>query len=191
MTIRNFEENKPRIHDSAYVDESAVVIGNVVLEADSSIWPSSVLRGDINLIHIGKRSNIQDGTVIHVTHAGPYNPQGFKTWVGDHVTVGHRCILHGCSINDYCLIGMGVCLMDGVQVESNVIVGAGTLATPGKVLTSGYLWLGSPARRVRPLKSEEIEFLRYSAEYYVNLKNRHSTISGSGPGEGYRHCERK
>src|ERR1700738_1247307 len=106
MTIRNFEEHNPRIHRSPYMDESAVVIVNLVLEADSSIWPSSVLRGDINSIHIGKRSNIQDGTVIHVTHAGPYNPQGFTTWVGDYVTVGHRCILHGCSINDYCLIGM-------------------------------------------------------------------------------------
>lgn len=174
MTIRHFNDLKPQLHPSAFVDDTALVIGDATLEADSSIWPMSVIRADINAVHIGKRSNIQDGTIIHVTHAGKYNPNGYKTWVGDDVTVGHRCILHGCTIADHCLIGMGVCLMDGVTVESHVIVGAGSLATPGKVLTSGYLWLGSPVRRVRPLTPEETEFLTYSADYYVRLKNQHA-----------------
>lgn len=173
MAIRTFEHFKPNVASSAFVDEAALVIGQVTLEEDSSIWPMAVLRGDINVIHIGKRSNIQDGTVIHVTHAGKYNPEGYATRVGDDVTVGHRCILHGCTIGHHCLIGMGVCLMDGVQVEPNVIIGAGSLVTPEKVLTSGYLWLGAPARRIRPLTDEEREFLTYSATYYAQLKNRH------------------
>lgn len=180
MSIRSFENIVPQIHQTAYVDEQALVIGQVTLEADSSIWPMSVLRGDINSIYVGKRSNIQDGTIVHVTHAGQYNPNGYQTWIGDNVTVGHRCILHGCHIDNNCLIGMGVCLMDGVQVESQVIIGAGSLVTPGKVLTGGYLWLGSPARRVRPLTSDELAFLNYSAEYYVKLKNR-TLISLSSP----------
>lgn len=173
MAIRPFAELIPKIHPTAYVDETALLIGQVTLEEDSSVWPMAVIRGDINSIHIGKRSNIQDSTVIHVTHAGKHNPQGFATYVGDDVTVGHRCILHGCTIQDRCLIGMGVCLMDGVVVESNVIVGAGSLVSPGKILESGYLWLGSPARRVRPLNEKELEFLIYSSSYYVQLKNKH------------------
>lgn len=173
MTIRQFGDLKPQIHSSAFVDDTALIIGDAILEQDCSIWPIAVIRGDINTVHIGKRSNIQDGTIIHVTHAGKYNPAGFKTDVGNNVTVGHRCILHGCTIADNSLIGMGVCLMDGVTVESNVIVGAGSLVTPGKVLTSGYLWLGAPARRVRPLNDQELEFLTYSAQYYVQLKNKH------------------
>ena len=173
MTIRRFASSEPNIHPSAYVDETALVIGDVTLAEDSSVWPMAVIRADINSVHIGKRSNIQDGTVIHVTHDGKYNPGGFRTLVGEDVTVGHRCILHGCTIADHCLIGMGVCLMDGVVVEPQVIIGAGSLATPGKVLTGGYLWLGSPVRRARPLTPEEIEFLSYSSAYYVKLKNQH------------------
>ncbi len=173
MGIRRFAEFTPKIHPTAYVDETALVIGQVNLEEDSSVWPMTVVRGDINSIHIGKRSNIQDATVIHVTHAGKYNPDGFGVLVGDDVTVGHRCILHGCTIQNRCLIGMGVCLMDGVVVESNVIIGAGSLVTPGKIVESGYLWLGSPARRVRPLNEKEQEFLLYSSQYYAQLKNRH------------------
>lgn len=176
MAIRPFAEFIPKIHPTAYVDETALLIGRINMEADSSVWPMAVIRGDINSIHIGKRSNIQDATVIHVTHAGKYNPEGFATVVGDDVTVGHRCILHGCTIHDRCLIGMGVCLMDGVVVESNVIIGAGSLVSPGKTLEGGYLWLGSPARRIRPLNEKEQEFLIYSAHYYAQLKNRYLSI---------------
>lgn len=175
MAVRAFEHFTPNVASSAFVDETALVIGQVTLEEDSSVWPMAVLRGDINAIHIGKRSNIQDGTIIHVTHSGKYNPDGYQTRIGDDVTVGHRCILHGCTIGNHCLIGMGACLMDGVRVESDVIIGAGSLVTPGKILTSGYLWLGTPARRLRPLTDEEREFLTYSAHYYTQLKNKHHT----------------
>jgi carbonic anhydrase/acetyltransferase-like protein (isoleucine patch superfamily) len=173
MTIRQFGDFKPQIHSSAFVDDTALVIGQVVLDEDSSVWPMTVIRGDINSVHIGKRSNIQDGTVIHVTHPGKFNPSGYTTSVGDDVTVGHRCILHGCTIQAHCLIGMGVCLMDGVTVESRVIIGAGSLVTPGKTLTGGYLWLGSPARKARTLTDQELEFLSYSSQYYAQLKNKH------------------
>lgn len=179
MAIRHFNTLTPKIHLSAFVDDTALVIGDATLDEDSSVWPMCVIRADINSVHIGKRSNIQDGTVIHVTHAGKYNPDGYQTRVGNDVTVGHRCILHGCTIDDRCLIGMDVCLMDGVTVESNVIVGAGSLVTPGKVLTSGYLWLGSPARRVRRLSDEELAFLSYSAKYYADLKNRHQSLASA------------
>ena len=173
MAIRHFADHKPQVHASAFVDATALVIGQATLDEDSSVWPMSVIRADINAVYIGKRSNIQDGTIIHVTHAGKYNPAGYKTWVGNDVTVGHRCILHGCTIADHCLIGMGVCLMDGVTVEPNVMIGAGSLVTPGKTLTSGNLWLGAPARCIRPLNEQELEFLTYSAQYYAQLKNKH------------------
>ncbi len=175
MTIRSFVDLKPQIAPSVYIDDTALVIGDVTIEKESSVWPMAVLRGDINSIHIGKRSNIQDGTIVHVTHASAYYPDGYKVWVGDDVTIGHRCILHGCRLADHCLVGMGVCLMDGVQVESHVIIGAGSLVPPGKILTGGYLWLGSPARRSRKLTAEELEYLTYSANYYVKLKNRHKS----------------
>jgi carbonic anhydrase/acetyltransferase-like protein (isoleucine patch superfamily) len=176
VSSRQFGQLTPQIHSSAFVDETALVIGQAVLDEDCSIWPMAVVRADINAIAIGKRSNVQDGTIIHVTHAGKFNPEGYATVIGNDVTVGHRCILHGCTIGDRCLVGMGVCLMDGVTVESNVIIGAGSLVTPGKTLTSGYLWLGSPARRARPLTDQELEFLGYSANYYVQLKNQHSIV---------------
>ena len=175
MPIRRFANLTPQIQPSVFVDETALIIGNATLDEDSSVWPMAVIRADINSVHIGKRSNIQDGTIIHVTHAGKYNPPGYQTWIGSEVTVGHRCILHGCTIKDHCLIGMGVCLMDGVNIESNVIVGAGSLVPPGKTLTGGYVWVGSPARRLRPLTLEESEFLSYSADYYVQLKDKYLT----------------
>ena len=171
--IRTFSEHAPQLADTAFVDETALIVGQVTLGADSSIWPMSVLRGDINHIAIGKSSNIQDGSVIHVTHQGPFNPDGFSTQVGDYVTVGHRVTLHGCTINNYCLIGMNACVMDGAVVEDEVILGAGSLVPPGKVLQAGHLWVGSPARKVRSITEKEREFLRYSAEHYVKLKNRH------------------
>jgi carbonic anhydrase/acetyltransferase-like protein (isoleucine patch superfamily) len=175
MTIRAFEEISPRIAKTAYVDPSAVVIGDVEIGNDSSIWPMTVIRGDVNRIRIGERTSIQDNSVIHVTHAGIYHPGGHQTIIGNDVTVGHRVILHGCEVKDHCLIGMGAILLDGAIVESHVIVGAGTLVSPNKVLESGYLWLGSPAKPIRKLTDREIEQIHYSANYYVQLKNRYIT----------------
>ena len=173
MAILPFEQHQPDIDDSALVHASAQVIGDVKLDADVSIWPMSVIRGDIQQIHIGARSNIQDGSVVHVTHDGPYAPGGFAVAVGHDVTVGHNVTLHGCQIGNFCLIGMGSIIMDGCVIEDENIVGAGSLVTPGKTLQSGYLWMGRPARRVRELSEQERDYLRYSASYYVDLKNRH------------------
>jgi len=173
MTIRNFENIQPKIHSSTFVDETALVLGDVKIGEESSIWPLTVIRGDVNSIRIGSNTNIQDNSVLHVTHDGPYNPGGFSPTVGNGVTVGHRVILHGCEIGDSCLIGMGSTIMDGVVIEANNIIGAGSLVTPKKRLESGYLWMGSPARKVRKLTDDEIESIKYSAASYTELKNQH------------------
>lgn len=173
MTLRTFESFTPIVATSAFVDTTAVVIGQVSIGEDSSIWPMSVVRGDIHIIRIGDRSNIQDGTVIHVTHDGPFNPGGFSTTIGDDVTVGHKVMLHGCTIGDRVLIGMGAIVMDGVIVESDVVVGGGSLVPPGKRLESGYLYVGSPVKQIRKLSDAELQYFRYSASKYVELKDRY------------------
>lgn len=173
MAIREFEGIMPNIDPTAYVDDTALVIGDVEIGQDSSVWPYAVIRGDVNQIRIGNMTNIQDQSVLHVNHAGPYNPAGNALTVGNKVTVGHRVILHGCTIHDQCLIGMGTTLMDGVVVHSHTIIGAGSLVTPGKELEGGYLWVGSPVRRIRALSDDEIAALGYSANHYVKLKDRH------------------
>jgi carbonic anhydrase/acetyltransferase-like protein (isoleucine patch superfamily) len=172
MSIRKFEHYQPQLASNVYVDDSAVIIGQVFLGEDVSIWPMAVLRGDVHEIHIGARTNIQDGTVIHVTHEGPFS-QGAATRISHDVTIGHKVILHACTVDEFCLIGMGSILLDGCHVEKEVMLGAGSLVAAGKVLDSGYLYMGSPARKVRPLTAEEKEFLHYSAQHYVKLKNRH------------------
>lgn len=149
------------------------VIGDVEIGHDSSVWPFTLIRADVNSIRIGEQTNIQDNSVLHVTHDGPYNPGGNALQVGNKVTVGHRAILHGCTIHDNCLIGMGATVMDGAVIHANTIIGAGSLVTPGKELEGGYLWVGSPARRVRALSEDEIKAIDYSTGHYVKLKNRH------------------
>ena len=172
MSIRAFRGIHPRIGERCYVDATAEVIGNVIVGADSSIWPQCVVRGDVNRIRIGARSNIQDATVIHVTHDGPYTPDGgIMTIVGDEVTVGHRVILHACEVNDRCLIGMGAILMDGVFVEEEVMVAAGSVVPSGLRLSSRKLYRGAPAVEVRDLTEDEVEMLSYSAAHYVRLKD--------------------
>jgi carbonic anhydrase/acetyltransferase-like protein (isoleucine patch superfamily) len=173
VAIREFEGIMPNIDPTAYLDDTALVIGDVEIGQDSSVWPYAVIRGDVNQIRIGKMTNIQDQSVLHVNHAGPDNPTGNALTIGDKVTVGHRVILHGCTIHEQCLIGMGATVMDGVVVHSHTIIGAGSLVTPGKELNSGYLWVGSPVRRVRALSEKEIAAFDYSAKHYMKLKNRH------------------
>lgn len=168
--IRSFGTKSPQIAQNAFIDETAVVIGDVAIGADSSVWPTTVIRGDIHKITIGSRSNIQDGSVIHVTHAGDFNLTGHPTLIGNEVIVGHRVVLHGCTIHDHVLIGMGAIVMDGAEIHEHVLVGAGSLVPPNKVLHSG-LWVGSPVRRLRDLNEQELGFLRYSADYYVRLKD--------------------
>jgi len=173
MTIRKFEQYTPKIADSAFVDESALVTGNVVIGADSSIWPMCSVRGDIHSIRIGERSNIQDGSILHVSHDSEFAPGGHALSIGDDVTVGHNAVVHACIVEDLCLIGIGAVLLDGAVIRSGAIVGAGSLVTPGKDLEGGYLWLGSPAKRARELTDREKAFLEYSAAHYVDVKNRH------------------
>lgn len=173
MSIRSFEQHTPLIHSTAYVDESAVVIGDVEIGEDSSVWPLCVIRGDIQRIRIGARTSIQDGTVLHVTHDSRFCPGGQPTLIGNDVTVGHKVILHACTIEDFCLIGMGAIVMDRALVQSRVTIGAGSVVPPGKVLDSGFLYVGSPVRQVRLLNERELEFLEYSAQNYQRLKERH------------------
>ncbi len=171
--IRDFEQWSPRVDEALYIDPQATVIGRVELGKEVSIWPQAVLRGDVNHISVGARTNIQDGSVLHVTHASDYVP-GRSLSVGENVTVGHSVTLHGCEVRDECLIGMGSTVLDGAVIESEVILGAGSLVTQNAVLTSGYLWLGAPARRLRQLTDKEREFLRYSAQHYVDLARQYA-----------------
>jgi len=170
MTIRPYRQRVPAIAPSAYVDAQAAVIGDVTLGADSSVWPMCSVRGDVNSIRVGARTNLQDGTVVHGTH--PREPGGgHAVTIGDDVTIGHQCLVHGCTIESLCLIGMGAQILDGAVIRSGAFVGAGSLVTGGKVLEGGYLWLGRPARRARPLTEEERAMIAYLARYYVELKN--------------------
>ncbi|KAF0191919.1 MAG: transferase [Gammaproteobacteria bacterium] len=173
MTVRSFNKIHPRIAPGAYIDEAALVIGDVTIGADASLWPMVVARGDVQSITIGARTNIQDGSVLHVTSDNPFTPGGFALTIGADVTVGHGVILHACTIDDLSLIGMGSTVLDGAIVHSRVMVGAGSLVSPGKELESGYLYLGSPAKRIRPLRDAELAYLEFSSRHYVDLKNRH------------------
>lgn len=175
MNIRDFKDSRPTIHETAYIDASALVIGAVTIGEHSSVWPMAVVRGDVNAITIGARSNIQDGAVLHVAHGSRFTGGGYPLAVGDDVTVGHRVILHACVIGNACLIGMAATIMDGSVVEDRVIVGAGSLVPIGKTLKSGHLYIGSPARQVRPLNDDELAFLEYSAGHYARLKEQHKT----------------
>jgi carbonic anhydrase/acetyltransferase-like protein (isoleucine patch superfamily) len=171
MAIRHFLDKKPVVANSAYVDESAVIIGDVTIGEDASIWPCVVARGDDQSIVIGARSNIQDGSVIHIASENQFTPGGLPTVVGENVTVGHRVMLHACRVGDNCLIGMSSTLLDGVVVEDNVMVGAGSLVPMGKRLESGYLYLGSPVKQIRPLGDKEKFFIEYSWKHYMETKN--------------------
>lgn len=171
--IREFEFARPALQPGAWVDSSALVIGDVCLGADSSVWPMSVLRGDVQRIQIGARSNIQDGSVLHVTHDGPFSPGGRALRIGEEVSVGHKAMLHACEIGDRCLVGMGSIVLDGAVLQEEVMLGAGSLVPGGMVLDGGYLWFGAPVRRIRALSDEERAFLAYSAAHYVRLKERH------------------
>ncbi len=171
MTISTYLDTSPAIGDRAYLHPSCQVIGDVRIGDDSSVWCNTVLRGDVNRIAIGRGSNIQDLTMGHVSHKTAAKPEGSPLVIGDYVTVGHSVILHGCAIGNECLIGMGSIILDDVVIPDHVMVGAGSLVTQGKVLESGWLYMGRPAKAVRRLTEEEVAYLRYSAEHYLRLKN--------------------
>ncbi|MBY4954340.1 MULTISPECIES: gamma carbonic anhydrase family protein [Pantoea] len=171
--LRPYKNHFPQQGDRVMIDSSSVVVGEVQLDDDVSIWPLVAIRGDVNKVVIGKRSNIQDGSVLHVTHKSSSNPEGYPLIVGEDVTVGHKAMLHGCTIGNRVLVGMGSILLDGVIVEDDVMIGAGSLVPPGKRLESGYLYLGSPVKQVRPLSEAEIAGLLYSSNNYVGWKNEY------------------
>ena len=149
------------------------MIGEVSLAEDVSVWPYAVLRGDVNSISIGKRSNVQDGSVLHVSHKNAAKPDGSPLIIGDDVTIGHKVMLHGCRIGNRVLVGMGSIILDDTVVEDDVMIGAGSLVPPRKRLESGFLYVGSPVRQVRTLTDEEKAFLTYSSAHYVRLSGRH------------------
>lgn len=173
MNIRPYQGITPRIGANVYVDPGAHVIGDVEIDDDASIWPAVVARGDVHSIRIGARTNVQDGTVLHVTHAGEYTEEGFPLLIGADVTIGHAAVVHACTIHDACLIGMNATVLDGAVISRHSMIGAGSVVSPGKVVGEGELWLGNPARFVRKLSDAEIERLYYSAAHYVKLKNNY------------------
>ena len=170
--IESYEGILPTIPETAWIHETAVVIGDVTLAESVSVWPTAVLRGDVHRIEVGARSNIQDGVIVHVAHKGPYQ-NGFPAIIGEDVTVGHRAVIHACTVGNRVLVGMGAIVLDGAVIEDDVMIGANTLVPPGKRLESGFLYLGSPAKAARPITDTEREQLPYSAQHYMRLMNRH------------------
>lgn len=167
MSERNYKSFTPKVSTSAFVADTAVIIGDVEIGEDSSVWYGCTIRGDVNDVKIGKCTNIQDGSVIHVSSTS----QG--TYIGDEVTVGHMALLHACTVQDKAFIGMKACIMDDVLIEKGAMIGAGALVTPGKTVPSGQLWAGVPARYIRDLSDEEKEFLDVSARRYVTLSREY------------------
>lgn len=173
--LRPYRGTSPQLGKRIMIDPSSVVIGHVTLGDDVSIWPLAAIRGDVNHVQIGARTNIQDGCVLHVTHRSERNPTGHPLIIGEEVTVGHKAMLHGCTIGNGVLVGMGSIILDGAVIEDEVIIGAGSLVASGKRLHSGYLYFGSPARQVRRLTPAEIGNLIYSANTYVQWKDDYLT----------------
>lgn len=171
--LRPYQTCFPQLGQRVMVDDASVVIGDVRLADDVGIWPLVVIRGDVNYVAIGRRTNIQDGSVLHVTHKSSYNPEGNPLLIGEEVTVGHKVMLHGCTIGNRVLVGMGTIILDGAVIEDDVMIGAGSLVPQNKRLESGYLYLGSPVKQIRPLKENELEGLKYSANNYVRWKNEY------------------
>lgn len=177
--LRPYRGKWPELGERVYVDPRASVGGDVILGDDVSVWPFTVLRGDVNFIRVGARTNIQDGTVVHVSHDGPHTRHGgFATIIGQDVTIGHRAIIHACRLEDACLIGMGAIVMDGAVVKKHGFVGAGALLAPGKIVGERELWLGNPGHFVRKLSDAEIDGLHYSAAHYVRLKDEYLAARG-------------
>lgn len=179
MPVAPYLDTAPRLGAGVYLHASAQLIGDVSLGDDCSVWCNAVVRGDVNRIVIGRGTSIQDLSMCHVTHKSAKNPAGSPLLIGDYVTVGHAAILHGCTIGDECLVGMGSIVMDDAVLEDQVMLGAGSLVPPGKRLESGWLYVGRPVAALRRLTADEIAFLRYSAEHYVRLKN--SYLDGRPP----------
>ena len=173
--IRRYRGIAPTLGARVYIDPQATVIGRVTLGADVSVWPMTVIRGDVNTIRVGARTNVQDGSVLHVTHDGPYSPGGLPLVVGDDVTIGHRVMLHGCTLGSRILVGIGAIVLDGAVIEDEVVVGAGSVVPPRKRLPTRTLWIGNPARQLRVLEARELGQFTYLSQHYVRLKDGYRT----------------
>lgn len=173
MQIRKYNGFTPQIDESCFIDPSSVVIGQVKIGKNSSVWCNTVIRGDVSHIEVGENTNIQDLSMLHVTHYNPGISDGSPLIIGNNVTVGHKCCLHACTIMDNVLVGMGSILLDNCIIESNVFIGAGSVVPPNKRLESGYLYFGNPLKQIRALSKEEIKFIEYSSVHYVKVKNSH------------------
>lgn len=171
--LRLFNGIAPKLGERVYIDPAATVIGKVELGDDVSVWPGAVIRGDMHTIKVGHRSNVQDNAVLHITHASDYNPEGWPLTIGEDVVIGHSAVVHGCTIGDRVLVGIGAIINDGAVVEDEVIVGAGCLVPPKKTLQSGFVYVGNPARQLRPVTDDERRFFTYSPANYVKLKNQY------------------
>ena len=173
QNIRSYLDMIPQIDESCYIDPMGIVVGDVVLAENVSVWPFAVIRGDVNHIRIGKNSNVQDHAMLHVSHKKADKPEGSPLIIGEDVTIGHHVKLHGCTIGNRVLVGIGTIILDDVIVEDDVMIGAGSLVPQNKRLESGYLYLGSPVKQIRPLSDEEKAGLRYSANNYVKWKDEY------------------
>ncbi len=173
MPTAAYRNVRPTLGEGVYIDPTALVIGDVVLGPDVSVWPMAVIRGDVNYIRVGARSNVQDGSVLHVTRPYPGSEAGWPLLVGEDVVIGHKVTVHGCTIGNRVLVGIGAIVLDGAVVEDDVMIGAGTLVPPGKRLASGALYVGSPARRARDLTAAEIARIPAMAGFYVDLKKEY------------------
>ena len=173
MTIRKYKDFEPNVNNTAYVDENSLIIGDVTIGAESSIWPMTVARGDVQKIVIGERTNVQDGSILHVTSDNAFTPGGTPLVIGNNVTIGHGVILHACTIEDESLIGIGSIILDGAIIEKNSMLAAGSLVGPNKVIKSGMLYKGSPAKPERKLTKKELEYISFSSKHYVKTMKQH------------------
>jgi|TARA_R110001632_G_scaffold40314_2_gene101172 carbonic anhydrase/acetyltransferase-like protein (isoleucine patch superfamily) len=173
MVMKSFRGKMPQLGERVWVDENAVIIGDVTIGDDSSVWPLVAIRGDMHSITIGARTSIQDNSCLHITHASTYKPEGYPLSIGDDVTVGHMAMLHGCTVGSRVLVGMGTTILDGAVIEDEIIIGAGSLVPPGKRLESGFMYMGSPVKQIRPLNEKEIEYFQYAGLNYVKLKDEY------------------
>jgi carbonic anhydrase/acetyltransferase-like protein (isoleucine patch superfamily) len=179
-SIRSHRGITPQLGERVYIDPASTVIGDVSLGDDVSVWPGAVIRGDVHTIKVGNRSNVQDNAVLHTTHASEYNPGGWPLKIGDDVVIGHRTILHGCTLANRILVGNGAIVNDGAVIEEEVIIGAGCMVPPGKTLESGYVYVGNPCKRLRPVTEDERRFFRYLPANYIKLKDQYLAEQDTG-----------
>jgi gamma-carbonic anhydrase len=177
--VIEFLGKRPRIDSSAFVAPGARLIGDVEIGPDASIWYNCVLRGDVNSIRIGARTNVQDGSVIHVDSPKPGHEPGHPTLIGEEVLIGHLAMVHGCILHDRAFVGLGAIVMDGCAIESDAMLAAGAMLTPGRTIPSGQLWAGRPAKYVRDLSPAELVGMRVGVAHYVALARMHrEALSG-------------